>query len=100
MTYTRDPNQIAAEHARREEREFRDDPVRLRPQPVMRGTLTIWHSLQAMMHDQAPLAKSLNAVLDVSKPGLVIAYGPDGDAEIFAIQPGWYIFFEPNREGE
>jgi hypothetical protein len=97
VTYTRDANELAAEASRREERY--PERTAARPGPVW-GTLTIWPSLRGMHNGDGVIARSLHTHIDLSRPGLLIAYDDQTDAEIFAIVPGWYIRFEPDREGE
>ena len=63
---------------------------------VVRGTLTIWESIPSMLVGDDWIAKSIHASLDLSKPGVLIAYEPDGAAEIFVLQPGWYMNFVPD----
>lgn len=105
MTYSKDPNQIASEFARREEREaLLQPPRRVPPAPAAlpTGTLSVWTDIANMAVGRNPIHQSEGITLDLSRPGLVIAVTPaNGDVEVFVTQPGWYINFVPDRrEGE
>lgn len=97
MTYTPDPNEIAAREERREAQRSRAQGVAPGNNPI-RGTFSVWGSLKAVA-EYDPV-QSHHVTLDLSKPGLVVAYDEAGNAEIFAPAPGWYMNFVPDREGE
>lgn len=99
MNYTPDANEMAARYARQEAEKHEALPP-ASSAPQVRGTLTVWKSLEAMIQGQSWLTQSHNVVIDLSRPGLLIAYDDHGDAEIFSLLPGWYSNFVPNREGE
>lgn len=95
---SRDANQIAREQERREERVrlHEDAPAR----PIVRGTLSVWRTLGHMHEGRDPWIQSAHVHLDLNKPNMVIAYDERGDAEIFIPEPGMYLNFVPDREGE
>jgi hypothetical protein len=66
-----------------------------------RGTLTIWVDGQAMMlHGMDPTFESSDVTIDLRvSPNTIVAYSPDGSAEIFSLLPGSYACFVPDREG-
>lgn len=97
MTYARDANEIAAAEERRTRTQGAVQGAAY--PPVVRGTLSIWGRLVDMSNGVAPY-QSDHVTLDLTKPGLVIAYDENGDAEIFVPTPGWYMNFVPDREGE
>jgi hypothetical protein len=104
VNYAPDANEIAARNARRE-RAHRDavaaetgTPVQVKPS-VVRGKFSLWLTRHHALNDGAPIQSS-HVTLDLTKPGLVIAYAENGDAEILVPSPGMYMTFEPDREGE
>lgn len=95
---TRDANQIAQEAARRERPTTYTPGARV---PAVRGTLTIWRSLDALEMGKDPIARNSRVVVDLTRPGQIIAYDADGNADIFYPDRGWYVTFVPDRhEGE
>ena len=90
---TRDANDLATLHEQRERKQHEGKA------PV-RGTLTIWNDLSGMVAGDDPLIQCVHTTLDLSKPGLIIAYTEDGVAEVFAIRKGWYFNFLPDRSHE
>jgi hypothetical protein len=100
--YTRDPNEIAREFERKE-RAYEEAesvvPVRVTPTSPP-GTLTIWSSLWDLSDGKTWQTQSLRTRIQVKESGVIIAYDERGDAEIFYPQPGWYVNFVPDREGE
>lgn len=96
MNYQRDANEIAQAAERRDRESLRERPL---PSPrIVRGTLTIWEKIQFSADD--PIYQGYDVHIDLNKPGLLVAYDDNGDAEIFVLQPGWYINFVPNHAGE
>lgn len=88
----RDANQIAREWERQQR--SKQDPVNF---PI-RGTLTIWASIEATAVGW--LTQSNDVVITLKDSGAIVAYDLEGDAEIFYPVPGWYVNFVPNHEGE
>lgn len=102
----RDANQIAAEHARREQREQgepRWDHQSLqppRPEPVKprRGTLSIWDQLSDMLNGMNPLTQFENVTVNVNE-NLIITTDTRGARAIYYPRSGMYFEFVPDAEG-
>jgi hypothetical protein len=95
VNYTPDANEMAARYARQEAEKHESSPPA--SAPMVRGTLTIWLGDPSGNHNF-----ELKGVrLDLSRPGLLIAYFDDGDAQLHVLKPGSTMLFEPDRrEGE
>lgn len=94
----RDANQIAQEQERRE----RAPQAKVVPNGrVVRGTLSVWRDITNAWEGDNPSTQAVHVSIDISRPGVLIAYDERGDAEIYYPEPGWYVNFVPDRdEGE
>lgn len=86
---------LAMEYARREERAARQEPEGVQHLAKVWGHLTIFRGVGA----ETVIAEENDVLLDLSRPGLMIAYDREWNASIYVLNPGWYILFEPSREG-
>lgn len=94
----KDATELAQEYERREERHRSMSPGNA---PVVWGTLSIWRSLHIVNAGEDPWWQSEEVNVDLSRPGTIITYDKNGDAEVFFPEPGWYVNFVPDRhEGE
>ena len=92
---TRDANELAREHERRQAWD-RPNPVR----PPRTGTLVVWQSLGHMIQDLPEITMFEDVYIEFKGDGPIIAHHPTGEAEIFYPEPGMYLRFHPDREGE
>jgi hypothetical protein len=95
VTYRPDANELAT----REERRARsgEKTAVMTGYGPPRGTLTIWQSGDpGFSHTY----QSLRVTIDLKHPNQIIAYDDLGDAEIFMLEPGAYVNFVLDREGE
>lgn len=97
----RNANQIAAEHARREQREQEEprwdhqslQPPRPDPVEPKRGTLTV---LSGLGGAATVLGTYRHVIAQFTSAGLIIAVHEDGSKVAFQPIPGWAILFEPD----
>lgn len=93
----RDANQLAEEAERREYRHRQEPATDVR----IWGTLSIWRSLHIANAGEDPWWQCDDVNIDLTRPGIIIAYDRQGDAEVFYPESGWYVNFVPDRhEGE
>lgn len=92
---TRDANDLAQDYERRERREREG----LQPKAHVWGTLSVWLSQSNYVAGSNPDTQG-HVTLDLSKPGLLLAYDEEGAAEIWVLSEFTVFNFVPDRAGE
>lgn len=89
----KDANEIAKEHEVRERRSTRGDG----PTKTLWGTLSVWLSQSNYVAGSRPDTQGY-CTIDISKPGLLIAYDEEGGAEIWVLSDFTVFNFVPDRD--
>jgi hypothetical protein len=98
---SRDANQIAQEHERRQ-RYAGDQRVDHRaiegtPAASNFGTLTIWRDGNPAERESEKMS---DVAVQIHPSGWLIVVADDGSKTLLYPEPGWYVDFLPNHAGE
>lgn len=89
---TRDANDLARDHEirTRRSREYQE-------RVQVRGTLSLWDAVRDYATGEDPVVQSPGVTLDLSYPGMLLAYDAQGDCEIFTLSENQVFNFVPDR---